>query len=1270
MKYQEFIAIKKFELMPEAEKKNIRKEYANTYLSKDIENMGADEAGQYLDMAKQKMLETEASFVNANQGPQISADDLTGKEKELYQQKITEGMQQEAKEGNNNNTFTDFVDKYTTAAGKRLKDPWKIASLFSPYGLGLAMVEGITIPAFEARKQQAQEYMQATGEKTVSGTDFPLALVGEGVLHSGPVRLAKTFLDQPKTNNSSLSVDPKSFEPELNPSDRFGKVLYGLGSIAPELPIFMTGPIKGFAASKMISSYADAREKMIQTGNDISFDDVKNVIIEGGKGAVTGKLLGVGSKLPTFVTKSLGQSLTNNLLSKGMSGAAGIAERMVVGLENVLSTGVDATVLTAADTIMNSVMPTTDAQKQGTWSDGFTLDNIIDGAIMIGLLKVGNKLAAPIADPLTNELTTKIDTAKNIKMSQESIEQFFSKGDVDINTKLFQNKLKKDMTPGQIRELSEVTGKPIQEIMNSTPKEFTEIGREYQKHISELIGKTTVETFIDMDKSLAGTQAEQVRDAITKEITSQSKVTDTKTPGYGIAEDVIGRIYGEGEVFPGRSTAMVKDTLVGKNYIINKGVENGSMPEVVKGRTPRIVDPSTGIDMGSMKVSPLPVSKAEVDMMKTITNFTDAPVTGRFLTASKRIQHLGPKYKEAFVDIFRDTRSAASKDANVEKDYARKFFSELNLSAKERDNVWRKMTSEQMTGKETLKRMGELEKLPEKLTEREQKMYDFMHEKYQSYAAMHNDARILSGLDPMNTAMNYMPLMRKFTWSERAGLKNKGNVPSEEIFFNEMLSKDQASFSKAREFTDRAIEKDIQETYLKYVDAFYSSTYEMPVLAKMKKMINPMETTSGEKIWIKETAPNTYEYLKKYIEYLEGVPQYENTLYNNLIKKVSKNLGRSIIGGNLRSVASQAAAGWGMLTEMPMNSLKVADKLLDPAAWKEAFSKSRVLADRVVDASYTDTVGSPLHSVKDLVKHPIDSMTKALFAPMRLIDITFATWSWHASYDFAKSKGMGEVEAVRFADQKTVDWNASAAKEDISEIQRTPLGKAMTLFQTHPINQINWIGRDLVGIKFVEKAYEGSKIRPKGTKRSLDFSESFLKDPMKAVKLINLIATGTGIAYIYQNKLGMYSPIPSPALAFFGVDEKGQEIPKEKAFIKAFSEFLSFFPVGSTAEWGGSGVFGAQFSQIYNWADSLAGMMNDKKKRIGAKDFYQQTAIMIGVPGAKQVIREYKKFEKEMKGIEDMKDPKKRERAYNAGYNKIFKEVKKYYKPPKGSGYE
>jgi hypothetical protein len=334
--------------------------------------------------------------------------------------------------------------------------------------------------------------------------------------------------------------------------------------------------------------------------------------------------------------------------------------------------------------------------------------------------------------------------------------------------------------------------------------------------------------------------------------------------------------------------------------------------------------------------------------------------------------------------------------------------------------------------------------------------------------------------------------------------------------------------------------------------------------------------------------PNAHKFLTDWVNTAAGKPI--DSIHPRLQKvaaKVNENLAAAVLAYNVRSAFIQPTALVSTNTLIGTRyTLRGIESLLDAPTRQFIMDNSNIIV-RDYDVHVRDLVNKAGRVKKKVAKVGLK--------PLQWLDKQTAMATWKGAYDLAMEKrGMKHKEAVVFADDMVTKTQASAREYDLSPIQRTAIGKTLTLFQTFVINHFDMLVKDVGGY--------GNKLitKQQAYGRAMRW--------ITGVTLTNIL---------FENILGVNSPFPSPVNKFKDEMDKGKT-PVE-ATARAAAEFLDVVPMLSSLRYGSSP--GGPALELMN---DISEAMADKPGPTRNKAELAGKAL--GVPGTAQISKTAKRL--------------------------------------------
>ncbi|MEO0080460.1 MAG: hypothetical protein ABIK44_07280 [candidate division WOR-3 bacterium] len=579
-----------------------------------------------------------------------------------------------------------------------------------------------------------------------------------------------------------------------------------------------------------------------------------------------------------------------------------------------------------------------------------------------------------------------------------------------------------------------------------------------------------------------------------------------------------------------------------------------------------------------------------------------APVFGKHSleTAARTFEHRLPEFKEWWHEIS-ELRHL------MIKEFKEDFLPKIQELEKRFPLLQRRKTSERIgaylasldeVGLKTLKAMKiEVPKLsPEELAvvDEVRKIFDSLYDRLQ-------EARLAAGKAPFPYRDNYFTFIRKLgIWQELGYSPVEADIKHLEKAYQKFIHPRTTYFRWAKQRTGdiRPIELNVFAVLRNYGRSALEHIYLSPTIGKYRELLNNIVLPGGEKISLREEAPKTYAFLSSWLDHIAGkreIPADALDYSFNRLQKLAKGLSHNVSAAVLTfwpgTMLKQPAAIANTWIEIgPYYMTKGILDNLKPQMRQFAMEHSSKLLGRQFEASIQDMMAAITTSVPgkagraiEIAKKAKAGITSVGLKGMEILDLETARATWLGAYRQATEMlGMKGKEAYRYADSVLVKTQASAFPEDIAPFQRTGIGKAISTLQTFIINQWGFLTKDVLKL---------GKVR--------------MDDKSAFGKVINLIASYALFNYLYEDVLGMPSPLPSPISTY---RESKTELRKStpEAIADATKELLSVVPIVGGGIKYGSSVFGPL-------AETVAAIPAGGTANIPLPEAFARLA---GIPGA------------------------------------------------------
>ena len=576
------------------------------------------------------------------------------------------------------------------------------------------------------------------------------------------------------------------------------------------------------------------------------------------------------------------------------------------------------------------------------------------------------------------------------------------------------------------------------------------------------------------------------------------------------------------------------------------------------------------------------VYQSELNVVKTMKELPQKPLKGWLETPIRTFEQLGKRAKELFYDPIKDAEYSVALERKVVKQSIRRL--RKGISTKSSTRIGTFAISEQKGGMKRLGRMG-IKKIP-KLTETETAVYKSLRTDFESFYKRLNVARKEAGKDPFPKVDNYFTFMQDMTVMERLGFNpifTKADTIANQFIH---LKTTPFRFAKMRGKQGLSrMELDAFDIYDKYSSSAIQHIHMSPKIAKGREMMLTFGSKKGGNRWIlKENKPVAAKFLSDWLDFQAGQRPVTNIppLIEKGLLALNKNLTYAILSANIRSALIQPSAILNTYTMIgPKYTFKGIASLLSPEKRSVAMSKSKHLLTRDYDVAVTDAMRAVRSGKIGKAKKAVGS---AFLKPLQILDIETAKATWTGAYEMAKKElNLAENKAIRFADDMVTKTQASAAPSDIAPIQRTPVGKSLSLFQTFVINEWDFITKDILGIK-------NARVTNRQTFQ----------------RVVRYALGATLINSFYEDVLGINSPHPTPIRAFQESLERGDNLPS--AAWEATKEIGEKIPIVGGGLRYGKGITGAG-------SEVVRDLLTQKTIKI------ENIAKAAGVPGTAQIAK-------------------------------------------------
>jgi hypothetical protein len=793
-----------------------------------------------------------------------------------------------------------------------------------------------------------------------------------------------------------------------------------------------------------------------------------------------------------------------------------------------------------------------------------------------------------VPDPVLQITTKQGKGGPKTSLSPEEVKAFLQKEDINWRQRKQQQRLKElDKTKDPEAELKQLIKEQQEEMLYDDANRLKPIdvsdvdlygGREMVKDLTILfddnrgsvsIGRVSAERMAALER-------------LAKKLMKEGKNLSEYFRGLGLSEEAIAHL------------TKMSDQAVKKGEELKKvhAPWNGKPENVIK--RPATSD-KTGITEREAKawmgVKEIPATFAH----KLRESFRNPIRTFRMLG------------KEMKTEVYDKYREAESRIATRRKDFreTRLYPLEKRFNSKERRRMgayWMSLqegSKNKLRGKEILEAMG-IKEIP-KLTEKEMIGVQELQAEFAKFLDEVNSMRRSIGKRDIHGIDNYLSFMRSYNMMEKFGLEsNPIHTPRNKIFSNyAMVSEKPVSFSKARAKTGNySVELDPFLIMDRYSESAIRHIELSPLIAKIHKMRRGFKDSNGEFFRLKEVAPKADEFIRQWTNHIGDMTEPHTPQWlRRSVSTLSNNISMALLTYNLRSAGIQISALRNTFAEVGMQStLKGLYSNLTPKSRNHAMFKSKHLNAREMDVSMAQ-LARRLRAGGD-VKKLIGSLG---MEPLKWLDKETARSTWLAAEDYGRRVlKLNDKELITYADDVTIKTQASGLKGDVAPIQRTALGKFVTLLQTFTINDWGFLINDVVGAKN-------------------------LTTSAKAAKVMRYIIGTALISAFYEDVLGVMSPFPTPIRAL----REGLE--NDDSFLATLADVgkepLEMVP-GLGGMRFGSTPLGAGVQTVSDLTEGVQNIKDiiDDPSGFKARKTYKAVGMMGGVPGTAQMSKSFNRI--------------------------------------------
>ena len=588
-----------------------------------------------------------------------------------------------------------------------------------------------------------------------------------------------------------------------------------------------------------------------------------------------------------------------------------------------------------------------------------------------------------------------------------------------------------------------------------------------------------------------------------------------------------------------------------------------------------------------------------------------------FMEVSKNaFKWIDDTYKTDFLNVIFRPSEEATKNARLvvlnRSGELNDIMKKHNLSYKNFENIMSYAIVQQKGGVEALTKTKQ--PIVKSLSEQEQELYDKMIKYFESDFIQFNEARRIAGKHPIEKVENY------FTWQRIVENYYENGIDPITIEISDFIKGFETKMPNAKNRVTGAMKPfemnviKVFHDYQTYVQRYIHLT---PILAKMREMLSFMK-----EVGISTNSPKVYTYLNDWTNYEAGIRKNEilgSHVLAMTINRLTRNIADAVMVANMKVFLTQFSSFDAVVAEVGIvNFQKGLRDFMDEKKRKFVEETSRIAILRVPETVLMDSFMEVVYNyskygmtLKDQALAMYNASRRYGYKHIQISDNFVAKVTWLAAYNKALSENKNQKESLDYADDILLDTQGSASSIHLSPLQKTTLGKFMSLFGTFIINRYGWLKHGIV--LPITKGKHIDKTR----------KEAFRK-------LIVYYFMAGAIDWFFEELLGINSPNPTPAKSAIISYNKDEKL--LKAFTIGFEGLLGNLPIiGSSVRYGGSsfGPVASYIGDVVKWVGKEAGY--HKQYTPSAIELIAKGA---GVPGMQQVKTMYTGLDKEKTPIQ------------------------------------
>lgn len=586
-----------------------------------------------------------------------------------------------------------------------------------------------------------------------------------------------------------------------------------------------------------------------------------------------------------------------------------------------------------------------------------------------------------------------------------------------------------------------------------------------------------------------------------------------------------------------------------------------------------------------------------------------------------------PWLKRVLYDEWRTGEFNALMEHTALKDELKTWRKKIPKKSQERVGIYADYMQE--GGAEIMKFMKK--KLPE-LTPAEMQYYHWGQKVFNDFLPRLNQMRALAGEKPIGKVSNYSTWIRNLGELADLGI-DISKATAEQIEFH--LNSLPLSMAKHRApgLLKAGVELNYGLLLENYSRQATRNIHISPAVIKARAFLEPFTKQNWHMF---EKAPRLATWLEQWTDTIAGqsraIPKGVAGKYVRVMNSLNKNIAMAILSYNVRSALIQPSA-------FKLSYVFLGEKYLVQGFMKNLSKESRAFAAK--NSQHLIMRKKGMYDIHAAMIHQAQlgkkfagtkqAIAQAGMMPLQWFDYQTAQATWLGAYEMATKKlGMkkNSRRAFTYADDVIVKTQASAQIGDIAPIQRTPMGRFATLFQTFVINEWDMLTHDVLGYK---NPYMNMASRSKNIAR---------------------FTLGSAVVNaVYEGIFKIRSPYPAPEFAWKrGVEEGWTGLKTAGAMGRELMEQLPV--LGGVIRWSTPyrTAWPAFIQTGFVEPVQMINRLLEKPKL--TKDQLEWVGKILGIPATSQVLKYFRRRKKGMShaeaiiGIRTEGEGKKKSKKY------------------------